>query len=337
MGSLIGASEGRITISQNERQMNELALFAGAGGGILGGKLLGWKTVCAVELEPFRCERLAQRQNEGFLPPFPIWCGDITLFDGKPWGGVVDVVSGGFPCQDISGANPNAVGISGSRSGLWKQMLRIVCETGCTYVLVENSPMLAGRGLGIVLSDLAAVGYDARWGVLGADDIGGFHYRERMFIVGYPNRTRLQRLSGNGNSSWRPDSTGYFTETGFRFLADASSISRRAEYEQQISHGTPPWKKSYGSCEILADTDGVRKLQSERSQPNQRQRTRNGNADCLWMDREFILCQDGKIRATKPGLCGMADGVANRMDRISAVGDGQVPAVVAFAWHTLKP
>ena len=83
--------------------MNELALFAGAGGGILGGHLLGWRTVCAVEWEAYPASVLCARQNDGLLPPFPIW-DDVQTFDGKPWRGIVDVVSGGFPCQDISAA-----------------------------------------------------------------------------------------------------------------------------------------------------------------------------------------------------------------------------------------
>ena len=83
--------------------MNELALFAGAGGGILGGHLLGWRTVCAVEWEPYPASVLVARQNDKILPPFPIW-DDVQTFDGKPWRGIVDVVSGGFPCQDISSA-----------------------------------------------------------------------------------------------------------------------------------------------------------------------------------------------------------------------------------------
>jgi len=83
--------------------MNELALFAGAGGGILGGKLLGWRTVCAVEWEAYPASVLCARQNDGLLPPFPIW-DDVCTFDGNPWRGIVQVISGGFPCQDISAA-----------------------------------------------------------------------------------------------------------------------------------------------------------------------------------------------------------------------------------------
>jgi len=164
--------------------MNELALFAGAGGGILGGKLLGWRTVCAVEWEPYPASVLVARQNDGILEPFPVW-NDVQTFDGNPWRGIVDVVSGGFPCQDISSAG-NGAGIDGARSGMWKQMARIVGEVRPRYVFVENSPMLTSRGLGTVLGDLAALGFDARWGVLGASDLGLPHQRQRIWILAHP-------------------------------------------------------------------------------------------------------------------------------------------------------
>jgi DNA (cytosine-5)-methyltransferase 1 len=106
--------------------MNELALFAGAGGGILGGHLLGWRCVCAVEINKYARYVLINRQNDRSLRPFPIW-DDITTFDGRPWSGRVDIVSGGFPCQDISSAGKGA-GIESDRSGLWKQMARVVGE-----------------------------------------------------------------------------------------------------------------------------------------------------------------------------------------------------------------
>ena len=134
--------------------MNELALFAGAGGGILGGKLLGWRTVCAVERNAYCARRLMQRQDEGHLPPFPVW-DDVCTFDGAPWRGVADVVSGGFPCQDISAANSKGKGLDGERSGLWREMARIIGEVRPRFALVENSPMLTVRGFGRVLGDLA--------------------------------------------------------------------------------------------------------------------------------------------------------------------------------------
>jgi DNA (cytosine-5)-methyltransferase 1 len=161
--------------------MNELALFAGAGGGILGGVLLGWRTVCAVELDPEARGVLLRRQNDGCLDPFPVW-DDIRTFDGRPWRESVDVVSGGFPCTDISAAGKGA-GIDGEDSGLWREMARVVGEVRPRFVFVENSPNLTSRGLGRVLGDLAAMGFDAEWGVLGADAAGFTHRRDRIWIV----------------------------------------------------------------------------------------------------------------------------------------------------------
>ncbi|EMI6703472.1 DNA cytosine methyltransferase [Pseudomonas aeruginosa] len=173
--------------------MNELALFAGAGGGILGGHLLGWRTVCAVEFDPYAASVLVARQNDGILPPFPIW-DDVRTFDGRPWRGLVDVVSGGFPCQDISAAG-NGAGIDGERSGLWREMARIVGEVRPRFVFVENSPLLVRRGLAVVLGDLTELGYDARWCVMGAADVGAPHQRDRIWIVANPQRSDIRKKS----------------------------------------------------------------------------------------------------------------------------------------------
>jgi DNA (cytosine-5)-methyltransferase 1 len=175
--------------------VNELALFAGVGGGILGGHLLGWRTVCAVEWEPYPASVLCARQNEGFLPSFPIW-DDVRTFDGRPWRGIVDVVSGGFPCQDISAAGKGA-GIDGERSGMWTEMARIIREVRPRFVFVENSPMLTSRGLDRVLGDLASLGFNAEWGVLGAADVGAPHQRDRIWIVAYSNSLRKLQSEGD--------------------------------------------------------------------------------------------------------------------------------------------
>ena len=166
----------------NGGSVNELALFAGAGGGILGGLLLGWRTVCAVECEPYAASVLVARQNDGLLAPFPIW-DDVRTFDGRPWRGIVDVVSGGFPCQDISAAGKGA-GIDGERSGLWGHMARIIGEVRPRFVFVENSPLLVGRGLVRVLADLAEMGFSSNWGIVAASDVGAPHRRERIWIKG---------------------------------------------------------------------------------------------------------------------------------------------------------
>jgi len=242
-----------------KRSMRELHLFAGAGGGILGGMLLGHTTVCAVELEPYCREVLLQRQRDGILPKFPIW-DDVCTFDGNPWRGKVDVVCGGFPCQDISSAGKGA-GITGERSGLWSEMARIIGEVRPKYAFVENSPMLTLRGLGRVLGDLSELGYDARWGVVGSGHISGSHLRERIWIL--------------ANSQCRD--------------VQKSQLQQRFVY-QEIKEASGRYL--YALNNVLE-----------------------------WPDKDRIYRRD--------------DGVANKMDIIKAIGNGQVPAVAATAWRIL--
>jgi len=170
------------TQTTRKENHNELHLFAGAGGGILGGMLLGHTCVCAVEIEPHNRKILLARQADGILPMFPIW-DDVRTFDGKPWRGLVQTVCGGFPCQDISISNRNAQGINGERSGLWSEMLRVAGEIRPRHIFVENSSALTFRGLGRVIGDLAEAGYDCRWVCLRCADVGGNHYRDRIWIL----------------------------------------------------------------------------------------------------------------------------------------------------------
>lgn len=161
--------------------MNELALFAGAGGGILGGILCGWRCVCAVEKEPYCREVLLRRQRDGVLPMFPTW-DDIRTFDGRPWRGVVDIVTAGFPCQPWSCAGQRK-GENDDRN-LWPETLRVLREVGSRYVLLENVPgLLAHDYFGEILGGLAEAGYDARWGIVSAVEVGAPHIRKRLWIV----------------------------------------------------------------------------------------------------------------------------------------------------------
>jgi DNA (cytosine-5)-methyltransferase 1 len=206
--------------------MNELHLFAGAGGGILGGMLLGHTTVCAVELEPYCRKVLLQRQRDGILPKFPIW-DDVCTFDGTPWRGKVDVVCGGFPCQDISAAGKGA-GITGERSGLWSEMARIIGEIRPQYAFVENSPMLTLRGLDRVLGDFSQMGYDARWGVIGANNVGANHYRKRIWILAYPISIRMQRHMVKTGISRKVIQGGSGSKISLQELADIQFNARES-------------------------------------------------------------------------------------------------------------
>lgn len=189
------------------QRLRTLHLFAGAGGGILADILLGHQPVCAVEIDEYCQQVLSARQKDGCLPWFPIFA-DVTQFDGRPWRGIIDVVSGGFPCQDISAAGKGA-GIEGAKSGLWLEMARIIGEVRPRYAFVENSPMLTSRGLGVVLGDLAAMGFDARWGVIDAASVGAPHLRERIWIVAHAKRAeRWPQGSEHCGDRWRLDIDG---------------------------------------------------------------------------------------------------------------------------------
>jgi DNA (cytosine-5)-methyltransferase 1 len=157
--------------------LNELALFAGAGGGILGGHLLGWRTVCAVEREPYAASVLAQRQNDGILPSFPIW-NDVCTFDGRPWRGIVDVVSGGFPCQSYTTAARGR----NTADDFWPEMRRIVADVAPRYVFAEN---VQRRAIDRAADELEEMGYEARALALGAHDLGADHVRERYWLLAY--------------------------------------------------------------------------------------------------------------------------------------------------------
>ncbi len=252
------------------KQLNTFHLFAGAGGGILADLLLGHNPIGACEIEQYPRDVLLARQRDGILPTFPIW-DDVCTLDGKPWRGTVDVLAGGFPCQDISAAGKGA-GISGERSGLWKEYARLIEEIQPRFVFAENSPLLRTRGLGVVLKDLASLGYNARWGVIGARSVGAPHKRDRMWVLAYP---RCQH--GQKRNTTKLDSS-----------------------EEERPHGSIHDKS-----------------------------IDKGLVDSFWHN-------DPAESPTEPLVGRVADGVANRVHRLKAIGNGQVPQCAAVAFNVLS-
>ena len=301
--------------------MNELALFAGSGGGILGGHLLGWRTVAAVEIEDYPRRVLLQRQADGFLPRFPVW-DDICTFDGHPWRGKVDVISGGFPCQDISAAGKGD-GLDGERSGLWTHMARVVGEVRPPFVFVENSPMLTTRGGTRVIADLTQMGYDTRWTVMGAADIGAPHQRDRMWIVSR-QREFLSHPQHDRNG-WR----------------EQQSQSPKKE------DGLVANPSSFGGKAGLADTQGGQERDTDQSQHSGANLANPTNSGDVWREWELGFTQQeynsrgspidgsGEWWSVEPSVGRVADGVAHRVDRLKAIGNGQVPLCAATAWRLL--
>lgn len=156
--------------------MKALSLFSGIGGMDLAASWAGFETVAMVEIDPF-CQKVLRKNFPGALI-----FGDINEFDATPFRGV-DIVCGGFPCQDISIAGKGE-GLTGARSGLWYTMLSVIRCAGPRFCLVENVPALYGRGIDTVLCGMEEAGYACEAFVVGASDVGAPHRRKRVFIVG---------------------------------------------------------------------------------------------------------------------------------------------------------
>jgi DNA (cytosine-5)-methyltransferase 1 len=187
--------------------MNELALFTGAGGGLLASQALGFRTICAVEFdEHCRCV-LVQRQNDGHLQPgFPIW-DDICTFDGIPWRGHVDLISGGFPCQAFS----NAAAGNNTADDLWPEMRRVVADVAPRYVFAEN---VSKAAIDQAADDLEQMGYQAKAISLSAADLGADHIRPRHWLLAHTNdkgellrslNAKVASLPSMGASVWESD------------------------------------------------------------------------------------------------------------------------------------
>jgi len=175
------------------------SLFSGIGGLDLGLERAGMKIIWQSEIDPYACRVLKKHW------PNITNIGDITKVN---WNEIErpDLICGGFPCQDISIAGPGHGIKEGTRSGLWWEMYKAIDVLRPRYVLVENVPMLAHRGMGEVLGALASIGYNAEWNIVSASGIGARHQRKRIFIVAYPISLGSQRK--NVSAFWGP--SGYF-------------------------------------------------------------------------------------------------------------------------------
>lgn len=165
--------------------MKVASLFSGVGGFDLAAKWVGWSTRWYSEVEPFASRVMAARFPEA------VNHGDIRSIKGanvEP----VDLICGGFPCQDISAAGRGA-GLAGARSGLWSEFARLIGEIHPSWVVAENVSALRSRGLGTILQDLHALGYDAEWHCIPAAAVGAPHQRDRIWIVAHPHRDGLRR------------------------------------------------------------------------------------------------------------------------------------------------
>jgi DNA (cytosine-5)-methyltransferase 1 len=225
--------------------MNILDLFSGIGGFSLGLERAGMRTVAFCEIDPH-----ARKVLNKHWPDVPVFT-DVSTLTKDDLNEQIDVIAGGFPCQDISTAGRGA-GLSGSRSGLWFQFHRLIKEIQPRYAIIENVSALRSRGLDQVLWSLFEIGYDAEWHCIPASAVGAPHRRDRIWIVAYPRHTRvLQRGQYVDGSEKSTDLRGVcggvlsWREQG-EVLADADSAhseGRRlssgayAQYANTVSAG----------------------------------------------------------------------------------------------------
>lgn len=265
--------------------MNVLDLFSGIGGFSLGLERAGMKTVAFCEVD-----KKAQLVLKKHWPEVPIFDDVRTLTKEKldERNITVDLICGGFPCQDISLAGKGA-GIEGERSGLWTEYARIIGEIRPSYVIVENVSALLGRGLDRVLRDLAQIGYDAEWHCIPASAVGAPHRRDRIWIVGYPNSSKW-RMQDDRNLDW--------------------SLLDQAKW-QKISN------QAFGSSAKNAQT-----LAYPNCKGLERQREiSSGISEEL---KDFSLSRWWHV---EPAVGRVANGVPRRMDRLKQLGNAVVPQI----------
>lgn len=208
------------------------SLFAGIGGFDLAARNVGWTTAWYSEIHPYACRVMAKN-----FPSAPNH-GDITKIDFRKVERV-NVLCGGFPCQDISIANQfwsKRLGLQGAKSGLWIHYERAIGELGPELVVVENSPELTRKGLDRVLGGLAALGYDAEWDCIPGNFVGAPHRRLRIWIVAYPSGKRLVR------PIFQVGAFSLTTEQGFPLFGDAC---------------TSPWDTLVEGCQDIRTRDGL--------------------------------------------------------------------------------
>lgn len=286
------------------------SLFAGIGGIDLGLTRAGFACEWQVEIDEYARAVLAKH-----WPDVPRY-RDVRFFLGsKKWRRVreawaVDLICGGFPCQDISCAG-KGVGIDGARSGLWREFARILRLLRPRFVLVENTPALTHRGLGRVLGDLAALGYDAEWDCIPAAALGAPHLRWRIFILAYSHKERFkfdarQIRKGQSDVDWR------------------SSAYSNAEGQSQLQGGEQDFQRraDNGSQPPVPDAASIFAGQRWRQQFEAYcEETRH----LYWPQRE-------------PGILGVHDGVPAFVDgvipdrgkRLGACGNAVVPQLAEW-------
>jgi DNA (cytosine-5)-methyltransferase 1 len=220
---------------------------------------------------------------------------------------------------------------------MWGEMARIICEVQPRFVFVENSPMLTSRGLGRVLGDLASMGFDARWGVLGAADVGANHQRDRIWIVA----TNMAHTGGKGRKFDKHVRNIDGREI-CRSVSKQGENGRKQSLDNALFTGLEGKNYQQESPEWIQQEPGQRCNQISNSSSlglsgqGQYEQSINPTQGKEREAVEFVYGRSPDFWAIEPNVGRVADGVAARVDRLKAIGNGQVPLCAATAWRILS-
>jgi DNA (cytosine-5)-methyltransferase 1 len=287
--------------------MKVLDLFSGIGGFSLGLHNTGGFTTIAFCEQDEKCHAVLRKNFSKDIPiltdvmeaKYSQRYKALITKDGKHYINTdIDVICGGFPCQDISTANVGGKGLEGKRSGLWKEYARLIQEIKPRYAIIENVANLRTRGLATVVQDLWEIGYDCEWHVISACSIGAVHRRERIFIIAYPNSTKVRQLEQRQSQRRLPN--GVQNEEEAKLRNDGEKI-------------------------ITPDSNDLRFWRTFASEKERRE----------WRTETAARFRDvfGQVEKIEPTICGGDDGFPARLDkgrrqRIKQLGNAVVPQII---------
>jgi len=299
--------------------MNELSVFTGAGGGIYGSKILGWKTLGYVEWEDYPQKVIAQRIKDGIFDEAPIF-GDVRAFISEGYArayrGMVDVVTGGFPCQPFSVAGKRKA--SADERNMWPATMDVIKAVEPPIVFLENVPGLlsatvddeSGRSIhyfGEILRDLAESGYDVKWCVLGADNVGAIHHRKRLWIFAF----KSDRYSNSKQSREKTKTSSLSSQR--REARHPRKLTRAADHDELFYTDARSEREQRVQCQAI-----------QRQQALPWRKNIRGFADLR--DRPDI---------PEPLVRRISNGLANGSNQLKAIGNGQFPLTMACAYAVL--
>ena len=303
--------------------MKLLDTFAGIGGFSYAAERLvgGFKTTQFIEIEPF-CQEILNKH----WPNVPIH-DDITTFTAKS--GEFDIITGGFPCQDISVAGQGKGITETSRSGLWFQLIRTIRMVRPKYFILENVSAILANGLDIVLRDIYETGnYECQWCCIPSSSIGACHQRDRWFLLG------ISTDPNHYGSPWTTES---------RSIEETNGRGEERENQTCQSQRSSESKDSGNIQLSITDTKGSKRNEYETEQGDGKTRTQkvSRNRDSsqnphTWRSTEHRLNPNWRQYVSEPCLRRGDDGLRNRVDRLKALGNSVVPQVVAIPLQRVK-